>query len=644
MHKHVVYGLSAAAAAAVAAAGWWVFRTGDAPQPAAADLGSEVRPAPQTPLTAPSHPAVPPLLTAPRPRVASLEPGEYVAHYAFSLATVEPIAVGVDGTLELGSSRMIDGGTWRPARLHHSRISLSPSAKAAIGFGEPSTDLERPWAMRLEPDGRVTEVRFAEGVSVSARAILAALAYDVQLAAPPSVEARAWDREERDVNGPYQAHYERETDESVLKRWSGDAARAGQTSQTSVRFSQDSERIRTVALDRRGGVINGTSLDPKTFLPYSMTIELTWSRPTDAAWASDLDPAALVSFSAADTGALEVAEAEPAARPLAAVLAEVTDGASRTDAAGRQAYLADLTRSVAAEKDGPRVIARVLREASLDERAETLAIAALVGAATNEAQATVGALVEDTGLDRMLRARLLQATTFLDTPNAGLISTLTAQASSVVDPAFAAAAGTTLGAIAPNIADARPEESRTIIDVLVAQAAPVLQGAADVVSPPAVRMAWLAALGNARDLAVLPLVLEALREDPNPLVRGSAAFSLRFQPPGACLETMVFAMATDPSIHVRDQVLEAANVMGPTGTLPLVERALFLDESPSVRATAAYTIAAWGTTAPGLRKTLADALKREEAPRVVEALRNYLEPGRMAEPASAELVRMGDTE
>jgi HEAT repeat protein len=150
----------------------------------------------------------------------------------------------------------------------------------------------------------------------------------------------------------------------------------------------------------------------------------------------------------------------------------------------------------------------------------------------------------------------------------------------------------------------------------------------------------LAGLGNTGSAEALPLILASLKDD-DELVRGGAVLALRRQSPSACIDRLLDLMAHEGSVHVRENVMDVAMVMGPAVTEPMVRKALYFDDSAFVRSAAAYVVSTWSTDSPGMRAVLVDALKHEKSPDVAERLQNFIEQGRVSGNPGLTNTKMG---
>ncbi|MBI5610247.1 MAG: HEAT repeat domain-containing protein [Deltaproteobacteria bacterium] len=621
-----------AIAAAVAAIGlaavglWWSAGGSQSQSPDGHPSGRAARPVPQS--SADSENAA--MGLGPVPATLSV-------HYAFRMvggSFPKQLESELAATLDLGALRQDGTERWLPVRLAGPQLQMNQAAQSVFDVPADRAELAAPWAVRVDGGGRVVEVRFAAGTSTTTQGVLASLAQAVQLVGPAHAGERTWQTDERDANGPYQATYTREGDGSVTKRWTQTQAGFSATSQ--AHYALRDGHIDTVHWEQQGTAVT-SSLVAGRETRFSVVIDLHYRGKNAGDWAVGLDPKTLRPY---DLGqlALRRRAAEPP-RALQVVLDEVVALASGTDTAGRMKLRADLTRAIAANPAAAKAVGQTLRKGSLTGRARTVAIASLVGARTAEAQREVAELAADRSLAEDLRLSLLQSASLMSSPTPEFVAMLAQLAYATDDPGYSAAAATTLGASLAFLHEHHPQEAKQALQGYVEHAKQNVQpepSAASAALPPVgIRIAWLAGLGNTADPAALPVILAGLH-DSNELVRGSAALALRFQAPTACIEAMQQQMATDRSIHVRENILEAAQTMGPDVTASLVQKALFYDSSEFVRKAAAYVLATWSHEAPGLRAVLVDALKVEKSPRVAEALKNFVEPGRIpGSPAAA---------
>lgn len=563
------------------------------------------------------------------------------ADYRFEMdggAQVGPIQVELHGELQLATPLDVEGARWLPARLTHIEAKLSAAAQRLLG-GDAAAGLELPLLVRLDAGERVAELRFDPATTISVRGVLADLVQAAQWSRPATADARRWTVEELDSNGSHSATYVRSAAATVERSWRTPADRTAERLATTTRFALDDEGVATVAQRTTGTVSTGNIL-ANQHTPLTMAIDLRRAGVPDLAWAKGLSPQRMVAF-ADRSGEADRPATTPPHRPAAEVLREVVARASAIGVGGRTNLRNELTYALRDDDAAVGPLEQTLREGTLDAKAESVAIAALTGAGTERAQRAVADLLDDTTLTERTTLAVLQAAAFVQRPGAAFLDRLEASSADLSRPAHASGVATALGAALGQLKASDPQAAAPRIRVYLGRASKVLTGhdeppahpdapgaTSEEPAPVAVRIAWLAGLGNTADPSALPVLFAGL-VDSNELVRGSAALALRFQDPGAAMPWMTKLMATDPSIHVRENIVDAARFMGPKAGRPLVEKALYYDESHHVRTAAAYTLSVWSNDVPTLRAVMTDALKREKHPRVAEALQNYLQMGRV---------------
>lgn len=604
-----------------------------APSPSAASAAAKADAAPAASATS-ALPAV---------EVASAHDLDYRFEMTapFTGGADQTLRMRVRGTLELGTPRPDGDGAWLPARLRAPTLELDEVAQRVLDL--PATAPEQAFALtfaaRVLADGRVDAVRFDPKATFAARSMLATVAYAMQRSGDGQ---GPWQVDEHDLNGSYTARYQRGRDGSLDKAWTigqGDdpPARLARISAVQVRYTLAGASLQ--ALDyREAGRASTHSLNPATFKPYSLQLALHRRGDIDAAWASDVQPAALAAFSPADAPSREV---EVSTRSYDAIVDEAKARAGQLDAAGHVKLRDEWTHLLARDAEALARTETALRQGTLAGEAQRMAVEAIVGARTPQAQDKVGGMIGDGALAEPLRLDLLAAVALMTRPTPALINTLERVAYAPQPGGIGGAAATTLGASAALLAEQDPEAARAVVGRLVANARPLLHPPTKAPKAPVgLREAWLAGLGNTGDPQALPEILAAL-DDEAEIVRGQAAISLRRYPAASCLDAMVTHMATERSAYVRENLVDAARSIGPAKMLAFVEKALRFDESVHVRLAAAYAVAAWSTQAPGLRKVLASALEHESSPKVAEALQSYLERGNLQGQPEQAPVKLG---
>ncbi len=574
----------------------------------------------------------------------------YALDYSFEMtapfanAADQTLHLHVTGTLELGAAQPDADGAWQPARLVAGHVEQDAVAARVLDWSLPGVEAElaRPFAFHLQKDGRVDAVRCDPTLAFATRSTLAGAAWAIQHV-HPATAAATWQLEERDANGTYQAKYRQAAAGVVEKTWQigqngDDPARLAQVSNGSARYAVNAHGLETMTWALSGTAATG-SLDPAKYKPFALKIGLTRTGAVDAAWAATIRPEALQPFTSASAKVRQRLEAPT--RPLDTVLADVAQKAEHLDPSGHVTLRDELTRAVRQDADGPAKLAAQLRQDAAPGEARRLAVEALIGARTEPAQEMAAQLMADETLAQPVRQELLAAAAFMSSPTVAFVTSLEKLAYNPRASTVSADAATTLGAAVAFLAEKNPQAARPVLERLIANAGPVLgRPTAKHAQPLAVRMAWLAGLGNTGDAATLSLILQALG-DKDEFVRGAAALALRRQDPAAVATPLIDRMAIETSAHTRARLVDAARFLGPDKLGELVEKALRYDRSEHVRLAAAYAMTVWSTAAPGLRKTLVDALKHEKSPKVAAALQHDINQGQVDPGVAVKSVHMG---
>jgi hypothetical protein len=606
---------------------------------------------------------VPAVQSAQNPGAAADQGAAYAFDYSFAMTA--PFAGGQDGDLTFHLTGTLDvarpqpdgpelhgqpgqhgqSGQWVSARLRQAKLEQNAVAAQVLDLPKvhPEADAERPFAFHLAADGRVDEVKCDPAASFAARSALAAFAWAWQRARPAEPKTTTWQIEERDANGSYLVHYARRQDGGLDKTWTigqGDdpPTRLGQISNGSAHIALAAGGVQTLDYTLAGKAATGT-LNVATYKPFSVHLHLERTGAMDDAWAAAVQPTTLTAFTAASAKTRQ--RTEMATRTLDLILADVVAKSGKLDPGGHTNLRNELTRAVAQQPQAVGKIDGLLRSGTLQGEAERLAVEAIVGARTAEAQARVAGMFSDEALPLALRSDLLTAAAFMSSPNSAFVTSLEQMAYNPKASGLSAQAATTLGSAVAFLAEKEPAAAAIVMGRLLDNAKPVLLPPhMEHPQPQDVRQAWLAGLGNTGDPLSLPLILGALA-DKSEIIRGAAALALRRQDPAAVVGPMVDRMAVEQSVHVRENLVDAARFLGPGKLEEFVEKALRFDHSEHVRLAAAYAMASWSTAAPGLRKVLVDAQKHEKSPKVAEALQNYINQGHVNDGVATQPTKMG---
>jgi hypothetical protein len=294
--------------------------------------------------------------------------------------------------------------------------------------------------------------------------------------------------------------------------------------------------------------------------------------------------------------------ADPAAE-LARLLAalDATGGASRSDAHG--------IRDLAAACPGTagRVV-EAIAGGRLDDGAVAALLNALELAGTPEAQAALGAVLDDQGFGRVNRLRAAIALGGVAEPTPEALDSLwrtserreTREASEIADTALLA-----LGALAPNARGA---------DEAVGPVEARLQGRLAAARDEDERGILLGALGNARNRALAPAALPYL-DDASAYVRASAADALGNMPGRETGSRLVERLRTEGDPRVRKALAASlARTEEPAAAaLEAVEAMVLDEETAATRLEMARFLGENLERHPSSRATLEQLLKKDRS-------------------------------
>lgn len=646
--KRWIAGALGVGALAAGAAAWW------------STTGGPLADAARAPVAKPVHTDVatqPHATGAPAPPVAATGPayldGRYAATYAVEYHGASADQRGeatatlhLTGALDVAALHGAGSAGWRAVRLQVNESQANDAMRAATQLDSSAwaAALVQPFVVQLDTEGRVTAVKFARQLPQQLRSMFAAWAYAAQWVQPAQASKSGWQSHESDSQGAYSATYRPRPDGGVDKLWQHGGASDPQASadptgreQTNrANLLREGARLTQVGWRQQGSLNLGSlGAGPSR---ASFAIELKLQRTGNAAigWSAGLDPRQLAAFdpdAPAEAGA-DQAQGPPLGEVLVAMRTQSAAPAPMQRSQWRAAALAALQRQPSAASE----MATALRHGGLSEPAERTLLEALAGSGAAAAQEVLVALAVDGALGDGLRDRAVVAATQVVEPSTAFVAKLLAALDGEHGTAASATYAVPLGAAVRNLTASDPVRAQTLSGELLwrARAALVGRRAAAVAAPTlADQRNWLAALGNAGDAAALPTVLELLHA-PKEAVRLAAAHALRFQDPANCKEQMAAAMAADDAAEVRAALVHAARYMGPTAMQTFVDKAMRFDRAELVRVEAAYTVASWSVTAPGLRKLLATALAAEKSAKVQSAIQGLLAPAKPAGAATTE--------
>lgn len=632
-------------AAAVAAALWW---------PRGAELPAEVRPAAHVAGRPAGDTAV---AASAAPAAATPKARRLAVQYQMTLEAPNKTGsrtaakLAVRGELAFAALTSGKGPEQDVVRFVASELEMNEAAANLIELGQASAKavglagdakaaLAAPFVVVRRADGAVQEVRFGLGLTSAAKGLLTTMVTASQFSQPDDAKADQWQVQEADINGSYLATYARKADGKIAKTWQADAndllagashapgyhcAFAGQ-------FDYAAGLVTAADLTWQGTV--GTGLAGKanraTFA-HHLTLQALADGP--APWAS-LDIDALQRFEPllqARVGRTAGLQGE-----LPDLMAAVAHATKREATADRQRIADAIAHKIRTDaKALPHVEQQLRAVPPIDEPLQRTLIEAVVRSDTAASRTVLSGLIADASLREDLREQVLAGAVFVPSPDDAFATDLEKVALQATDPFYASMAAMTLGAALQRLQQRDPPAAASHLQTVVAHAGSLVAPNGLAAGPARATTGaianWMLALGNTGSPLALPVLLQGLVHKQE-RVRRSAALALRFQDPAKALPAMQAAMQRDDSIHVRDNLVQAARYMGAAEMQAFVTKALMTDESQWVRLSAAHTIAAWANVAPQLVQVLQDALEREKSKKVRESLRNLMEPGRVAAP------------
>ena len=580
------------------------------------------------------------------PPLAALGPGAYTLRYAFSMELAragggsEKISATLDGALDLSPGG--EAGKGLVGRIRVASLTLDDGARR-IGFLREGADraLATPFTLSLEADGRVAEVRTAPDLPLAVRAIVANIVSGAQYAHAAKPEIERWRTVEHDVNGRYDAEYRFESRTEVEKTWSlgADDKLAPVKGHGTARFSLDAARVRSVTIDERGDTLVGGADGPRS--PFTLALALERTGEAETGWERGVDERKLAAFSSAAVVSKNLRVPGPEPRPLPALLDAVAKAQPKPKMDEHNALRDELTEAVIRDPAVGAALAKILRARDVETPQARLAVEALLGARTPDADASAGKLLVDPQLSALARTMLLGGATLTSSPGPRVVEGVSQLAATSKDPSVAGQAAMALGGLASALISTDKVKAAALAQQIVAMATHVLvPGPRDPRVPIGIKIEFLRALGNLGTPECLPLVRVGLADE-SEMVRSAAADGLRFQDPAVVKIDLDKGMR-DTSANVRYSVLHAARLLGPAATLDLVKTALYFDKSEWVRLAAVYTVGAWSQVAPALLHVLTDAAPHEKSEKVRVAIRNMTTKNHVEPPMQLEHLAPGD--
>ena len=586
--------------------------------------------------------------------------GSYAVRYvttmeglSASAGTRQKMALTLTGTLDVAGLAAQGNDENVAFRLRNPALTGDDGMLQAANLTRETAApaLGKAFVAQVDGEGRLGQARFEADVPPGVQALLLNLMQHAQLVRPAGAQGPTWQVTEQDLNHSYTAEYTL-AGAQVHKHWQehgGDELQtlpAGYQATHDVTFALADARVAQVKAHSEGKAELGGGA--QTALVFATDLQWDRQADVDAAWAKGLHPETLVAFER-ERGVKPLRRPDP--REVDAILTSADAAATAKDWQKRHQLAAELATAMARNDAATDLAAKQLRE-STSEPVRRTVLEAMAQAESPAAQKALVGAAADPKLDAETRRQALVAGAFVQRPQPEYLAQLGALAYSPTDHEFGAMAAMTMAQMV-RVAQAQDADggklteggpAQKLAQTFTAQAtarltpqAPPAASAGATTSPAVLlhdgktRWNWVAALGNAALPGTLPLLLTLLK-DQGEFTRSAAAYSLRFFDPAQVVTALTETMAQDDSIYVRAAVLRACAFLGPAATKTLVHKALRYDKSEMVRETAGYVVAAWMQKTPDLKDLLDDAIAHESSVKVVDTLKNFAQPGRVAAP------------
>ena len=572
----------------------------------------------------------------------------HVALSASLEAVVEIAAYEGDGEPGWLAARMVEPAVRleasKPSALDP-RLGDAESLTAGMGFDpdDPTRGFDRPFLIRLRPDGQVTALRFAPETPAVAQRVLADVAAALQVVRDETAgPASRWTVEEEGPDGPFVATYAWDPAGAELqKTWN---AEQPDVPSHVTAAAQTTLRVTDGALQRAHHTYDvhaDFSFTSAYALVHTLAFELRVERmgtPSgrELAWTRTMDPSGLSPFEAGAVATAAAADWNAAAGTAKRSVDELLSAGGVSRAAGDHGAWLAAAEELSAHVRKDNRVADGLRDriarATPFELDVSTEIKALELAETPYAHARLGSLLGDDRVPEETRRAVATVVAFARAPSDVLIEDLrtaswgagrdggnTAALYSLATHAyFQRKSGTTSGV----------EHSVELGGELRVRAADALgsgDGGSERLRPagapaPSAEptsereiLMWLDVLGNLGGPEIFEFVAPLLEHD-NPKIRREAVDALRFVPTIDARQAIVLAMATDPHEDVRWSAVSSARYQPRAAMEEHVVRVLHQDRAKAVRHKAALAIATWGLDAPALYQHLLDARDREPDP------------------------------
>lgn len=532
------------------------------------------------------------------------------------------------------------------------RLQLRPTSFSISSEGQDTLTPElrrsmtaalgRPFFATLDKTGTVRFVHFEQGTDTLAQALLRTLVAATQfvVAGPPGP---SWDMEEFDSTGKYLAAYQRQAPDRFEK-----TKRAYTHLTTPEGLSAPTPGMK-VSVNSRATFELTEELWPRGLrIDEQLEVDMGEGLPTAANRL--LLSLRLVERRQDDTlpGALTARQGALLTLPLASFLGQAQDPLNHSRQILGDKRFEDMERDLRSlpkeekARDDARTLAMerlralfllspaeaqkvsaVLRS-GLEPTAASPMIGALSAASTPEALSTLVKTLEDSSLEKLVRADAVAALGVADKPTREGIDALK-RTTRESDPMLRDTATLALGNAALQLQDEDARGAESLLGELGT--------AYRTASSPEQKAMILRALGNTRSANALPVIQDGLRS-PSALVREAAVVALRNLPGASVDQLLAGRLIEDPSPEVRKSAVFSCGFRPLPPLLPALQQALQTDSALSVRAEIVSLLGAQRAALPLVDSLLLWASQNDSSPDIRHAATSILNPSARPLPPS----------
>jgi hypothetical protein len=539
-------------------------------------------------------------------------------------ARVAPVALTARGHLIFTVIGENEGKIEIRADLQEATVTLQGTRRGPLADA-----MERPFLVRVDPDGALREVLFESSVPAEGRQLLTGLVAAVRLAHRP--ERASWSAAERDAAGEYVGRYQLQDDQvtrtlsGYQRVWSGagliDPNQVGAWTvegTTSARYQGGRWPVEVRSEGKQGVAMTSPALRTHHAWKTRARLLRTERRDPDGGlppgWRELLqgqERASERAFERARRSMLEERVAGATFPELVGALRASSTPKERTRAMNRMTALLRLSPV------GASAEAREAWHQDLDPEARGALLGALSGAGTREAQrvlAEIGSSRSEAPEVRAHALALLGVSPGLDPETHPVLEA----AAREDDPNLRANATLALGNAAHAWSAQGREEATAAFELL-------RDRLAEAKTLPEIALC-LDALGNTGDERALPLIEPFLRS-PSPELRDAAIPALRLIP-GERPDQLLAALAVSSDEAARKLAVQAMGHREPSpALLAALEDRARRDAEPSIRTQVALTLGMFLPGAPQALPLLRWQAEHDVDPSVRKAASAQLDGG-----------------